>query len=49
MLRIYFMQQWFSFTCRQMENAFYEIKNVWRFAGVMAALPDEASIFKFRH
>src|SRR5574340_1459170 len=52
MLRIYLMQQWFSFSDRQMEDALYEIESVRRFAGftsVTAALPDETTILKFRH
>lgn len=52
MLRIYCMQQWFSFSDRQMEDALYEIESVRRFAGftsVTAALPDETTILKFRH
>ena len=52
MLRIYFMQNWFSFADRQMEDALYEIESVRRFAGygsVMAALPDETTILNFRH
>src|SRR5574340_21631 len=52
MLRIYCMQQWFSFSDRQMEDALYEIESVRRFAGftsVTAALPDETTILMFRH
>ena len=44
MLRIHCMQQWFSFSDRQMEDALYEIEGVRRFAGfagVTDALPDE--------
>jgi len=52
MLRIHFMQQWFSFSDRQMEDALYEIESVRRFAGfggVTCALPDETTILNFRH
>jgi IS5 family transposase len=47
MLRIHCMQQWFSFSDRQMEDARYEIESVRRFAGfagVTDALPDETTI-----
>ena len=33
MLRIHCMQQWFSYSDRQMEDALYEIDSVRRFAG----------------
>ena len=52
MLRIHLMQQWFSFSDRQMEDGLYEIDSVRRFAGffsVTEALPDETTILKFRH
>ena len=52
MLRIHCMQQWFSFSDRQMEDALYEIESVRRFAGfsrVTDALPDETTILNFRH
>jgi IS5 family transposase len=52
MLRIHFMQQWFNFSDRQMEDALYEIESVRRFAGfagVTCALPDETTILNFRH
>jgi transposase, IS5 family len=52
MLRIHLMQQWFSFSDRQMEDGLYEIESVRRFAGfgsVTEALPDETTILKFRH
>jgi len=52
MLRIHFMQQWFNFSDRQMEDALYEIESVRRFAGfagVTSALPDETTILNFRH
>jgi len=52
MLRIHCMQQWFSFSDRQMEDALYEIESIRRFAGfsrVTDALPDETTILNFRH
>ncbi len=52
MLRIHCMQQWFSFSDRQMEDVLYEIESVRRFAGfasVTEALPDETTILNFRH
>lgn len=52
MPRIHCMQQWFSFSDRQMEDALYEIESVRRFAGfsrVTDALPDETTILNFRH
>jgi len=52
MFRIHCMQNWFSFSDRQMEDALYEIESIRRFAGfgsVMDALPDETTILKFRH
>lgn len=52
MLRIYCMQQWFSYSDRQMEDARYEIDSIRRFAGfgsVTEALPDETTILNFRH
>ena len=46
MLRIYFLQQWFALSDRQMEDALYDIESLRRFAGfpdVTAALPDETT------
>jgi IS5 family transposase len=51
MFRIYCLQQWFSFSDRQMEDALYEIDSVRRFAGfgsVTDRLPDETTILNFR-
>src|SRR6266478_1595322 len=42
MLRIYFLQQWFALSDRQMEDGLYDIESLRRFAGfsnVTAALP----------
>jgi len=44
MFRIHCMQNWFSFSDRQMEDALYEIESIRRFAkfnSVLDALPDE--------
>jgi IS5 family transposase len=52
MLRIYFLQQWFALSDRQMEDALYDLESLRRFAGfsnVTAALPDETTILNFRH
>src|SRR6266851_2627520 len=52
MLRIYFLQQWFALSDRQMEDGLYDIESMRRFAGfsnVTAALPDETTILNFRH
>src|SRR4029077_8129388 len=52
MLRIYFLQQWFALSDRQMEDGLYDIESLRRFAGfsnVAAALPDETTILNFRH
>src|SRR5471030_861456 len=52
MLRIYFLQQWFALSDRQMEDALYDMESMRRFAGfssVGSALPDETTILNFRH
>jgi len=52
MFRIHCMQNWFTYSDRQMEDALYETESIRRFAGfgsVMDALPDESTILKFRH
>ena len=52
MLRIYFMQQWYSLSDPAMEDALYEIESMRRFAGLELAddaIPDETTILKFRH
>ena len=51
MLRIYFMQQWYSLSDPGMEDALYEIESMRRFAGlelVEDAIPDETTILNFR-
>ncbi len=51
MLRIYFLQQWFALSDRQMEDALYDMESMRRFAGFssVTALPDETTILNFRH
>jgi len=52
MLRIYFMQQWYSLSDPAMEDALYDIESMRRFAGIDLALdvvPDETTILNFRH
>lgn len=52
MFRIHCMQNWFSYSDRQMEDALYEIESIRRFSGyssVLNALPDESTILDFRH
>lgn len=52
MLRIYFMQQWYSLSDPAMEDALYEIESMRRFAGLElldSAIPDETTILNFRH
>ena len=52
MLRIYFLQQWFSLSDPAVEEALYDSPALRRFAGVdlgRAAAPDETTICKFRH
>ncbi len=51
-LRIYFMQHWFSLSDPGMEDALYDMESVRRFAGIDLAsdpVPDESTILKFRH
>ncbi len=52
MLRIYFMQQWFSLSDPAMEDALYDSNAMVRFAGIDLSsdpVPDESTILKFRH
>jgi len=52
MLRIHFMQQWFSYGDAAMEEALHDIPLLRRFAGLDAgtdAMPDETTILNFRH
>lgn len=51
MLRIHFMQQWFSYSDPAMEEALHDIPLLRAFAGLDAgvdAMPDETTILKFR-
>jgi IS5 family transposase len=52
MLRIYFLQQWFSLSDPAAEEALYDSEAMRRFVGVELgddALPDETTILHFRH
>jgi IS5 family transposase len=52
MLRVYFLQQWFSLSDPAAEDALYESSVLRRFAGVdlgRAPAPDETTILNFRH
>lgn len=52
MLRIHFLQQWFSYSDAAMEEALHDIPLLRRFAGLdagMDTMPDETTILNFRH
>src|SRR5471032_1871179 len=52
MLRIHFMQQWFSLSDPAMEEALHDIPLYREFAMLgagMTRLPDESTILRFRH
>ncbi|HHX0887847.1 TPA: IS5 family transposase [Pseudomonas aeruginosa] len=52
MLRIHFIQQWFSLSDPAMEEALYDMALFREFAGLDAGednLPDESTILRFRH
>ena len=52
MLRIYFLQHWFSLSDPGAEDALYDSPALRSFAGVdlgRAAVPDETTILNFRH
>ena len=52
MLRIYFIQQWYSLSDPAEEEALYDIESMRRFAQLELlddAIPDETTILKFRH
>jgi transposase, IS5 family len=52
MLRIYFLQHWFSLSDPAAEEALYDSPSLRRFAGVdlgRAPAPDETTILNFRH
>jgi IS5 family transposase len=51
MLRIYFMQQWYSLSDPAMEDALYDIESMRRFANIELGgdpVPDETTILNFR-
>jgi IS5 family transposase len=52
MLRVHFMQQWFTLSDPAMEEALYDVPLYREFAGLgeaSAKLPDETTILRFRH
>ena len=51
MLRVHFMQQWFSLSDPAMEDAFFDVPLYREFAQLesFARLPDESTILRFRH
>jgi IS5 family transposase len=51
MLRIHFMQQWFTLSDLAMEEAFFDTPLYREFAQLeeFARLPDESTILRFRH
>ena len=51
MLRIHFMQQWFTLSDPGMEEAFFDTPLLREFAQLdeFARLPDESTILRFRH
>src|ERR1700709_868325 len=52
MLRIHFMQQWFTLSDPAMEEALHDVPLFKEFAGLdnwNTALPDETTILRFRH
>jgi IS5 family transposase len=52
MLRVYFVQQWFSLSDPAAEDALYESSVLRRFVGIdlgRAPAPDETTILNFRH
>ncbi|MEW7988315.1 MAG: IS5 family transposase [Candidatus Thiodiazotropha sp.] len=52
MLRIYLLQHWFNLSDPGAEEALYESRSMYRFAGIdlrRELVPDETTILKFRH
>jgi transposase, IS5 family len=50
MLRIYFIQQWYSLSAPAMEDSLYDIESMRRFSGTdIDHIPDETTILNFRH
>ena len=51
MLRVHFMQQWFSLSDPAMKEAFFDVPLYREFAQLeeLARLPDESTVLRFRH
>jgi IS5 family transposase len=52
MLRVHFMQQWFTLSDPAMEEALHDVPLFRKFSGLdnwTARLPDESTILRFRH
>ncbi len=51
MLRVHFMQQWFTLSDPAMEEAFFDVPLYREFAQLdtHGRLPDESTILRFRH
>ena len=52
MLRIYFLQHWFTLSDPGAEESLYESRSMCRFAGIdlgREPVPDEGTILQFRH
>lgn len=52
MLRIYFLQQWYSLADEALEDALYDSQAMRTFAGInlsVEAVPDATTLLKFRH
>jgi len=52
MLRIYFLQQWYSLADEALEDALYDSQTMRSFAGIelsVEAVPDATTLLKFRH
>jgi transposase, IS5 family len=51
MLRVHFMQQWFTLSDRAMEDAFFDTPLYREFAQLeeLGRVPDESTILRFRH
>ncbi|MBP6668252.1 MAG: IS5 family transposase [Gemmatimonadales bacterium] len=52
MLRVYFVQQWFTLSDSQAEDALYDSEAIRHFVGVELGddvVPDESTILRFRH
>ena len=52
MLRIYFLQQWYSLADEALEDSLYDITSLREFVGIdlgREAIPDATTLLKFRH